>query len=149
MLEIMVAIIISGIVIATAYSVYLYMNSMFIKFSSSKKEMKTYFELTTIINKEFSTAKYVEMKNSRELNMVFTDKVIVYVFNDENVLRTFNQHTDTFEVKINDVVYNNLHQQNKTWVDYLEISIQQKDKSEVLSFIKDYGAISKVEEVKE
>ena len=68
-LEVLVSIVISGIVISTAYSVYVFTHKQFFKFTSAKTEIRDYFELSNVLNREFETAKKVIKTGEQEIEI--------------------------------------------------------------------------------
>lgn len=147
MIEVLASMIISSVIISIAYSVYAYTYSGFSRFTGAKKEMSRYFQLSSILNQEFETAKKVIKENTREIEMQFADKKINYSFDDEYVIRTMDQIEDTFFLNVTEVEMNTLGtQSNKTTVEYLKVTIKDEGGDKSLSFYKNYGAIIKMED---
>lgn len=147
MIEIMVAIIISGIVISTAYSVFLYTHSMFFKFTKAKSELKTYFELSSMLFQEVENSKFIERVGEREVKFEYTDKSVNYKFDDKFVVRTLQEHYDTFNIHVNEVELTTIKSENSNWVDDIQLAVDNKGEQQTLSFHKNYGAITKIEEL--
>ena len=75
-LEVMVSIVISGIVISIAYSVFIFTHKQFFRFTSIKTEIKNYFELTEVLNNDFETANKVVKKSDQEIEMQLLEKLV-------------------------------------------------------------------------
>lgn len=142
-LEVLVAIVISGIVISTAYSVYIYSGKQFFRFKTIKAGITDYFEFTSTLNRDFEAANKVVKKSDYEMEMQLAKKNINYQFESNYILRTINLNTDTFFFFVENVEYTTLNQlSNEPVIDYLKLTI--KDNS--IAYYKDYGAVAKIEE---
>ena len=142
-LEVLVAIVISGIVVSTAYSVYIYSGKQFFKFRMVKAEITNYFEFTSTITRDFESAKKVVQKSDYEMEMQLPNQNINYQFEPTYILRTFHLQTDTFFFTVENMEYNTLNKfSNEPRVDYLKLTL----KNNSLTYYKDYGAIAKIEE---
>lgn len=142
-LEVLVAIVISGIVISTAYSVYVYSGKQFFRFKTIKAEITDYFEFYSTLTRDFEAAKKVIKKNEYEIEMQLTEQNINYQFESTYILRTLNVQIDTFFFNVENLEYNMLNElTNEPVIEYLKLTV--KDNS--LSYYKDYGAIAKIEE---
>ena len=141
-LEVLVAIVISGIVISTVYSVYVFTHKQYFKFNAAQSKMRNYFEFSTTINRDFEKAKKVIMLNNYEIELQLVEQNINYQFNNEAVIRTVNLNTDTFHFTVNDIEFNLVNELSKEkLIDYLKMNINDN----ALSFYKNYGAITKLE----
>ena len=128
-LEIMVAIVISGVVMSTAYSVYIFVNKQYIKLNTIKADVRDYFEFSSTISRDFELAQ--------------TDKTINYQFEHEYVLRNINFQTDTFFFSATDILINTLAEfKEEQVVDFVKMKVKDNE----FSFYKNYGAIAKIEE---
>ena len=142
-LEVLVAIVISGIVVSTAYSVYIYSGKQFFKFRAVKAETTNYFEFTSTITRDFESAKKVVQKSDYEMEMQLANQNINYQFESTYILRTINLQIDTFFFTVENMEYNTLNKlSNEPVVDYLKLTL----KNNSLTYYKDYGAIIKIEE---
>lgn len=142
-LEVLVAIVISGIVVSTAYSVYIYSGKQFFKFRTVKAEITNYFEFTSTITRDFESAKKVVQKSDYEMEMQLSNQNINYQFEPTYILRTIHLQTDTFFFTVENMDYNTLNKlSNEPMVDYLKLTL----KNNSLTYYKDYGAIAKIEE---
>lgn len=145
LLEIMIAIFLSGIVISAIYSGYYFTHQQFFKFTGIKTEIRNYFELSEVLNREFETAKKVVRKSSREIEIEMIDKVIHYSFNEEQILRTLDERVDTFFFKINGVEMSGFNVSGEVLVDYLTLTIKEGKNTKQLSLYKGYGAVIQIE----
>ena len=146
MMEMMVSIVISGIVISTAYSVYVFTHKQFFKFTLVKSEIRDYFELSNVLNREFETAKKVIKKGSQEIEVVLIDKRVNYSFYNDYILRVVNNHTDTFHFTVSDVKMNVVNElKEEPLIDNLTLIIDDNKGEEYLSLHKNYGAILMIE----
>lgn len=146
-LEVMVSIVISGIVISIAYSVFIFTHKQFFRFTSIKTEIKNYFELTEILNNDFETANKVVKKSDQEIEMQLVEKNINYFFDTDYILRTVDSKTDTFfftASNLNFTVINELKEE--PLIESLKLNIEDKSGEKTMSFYKNYGAILEVEE---
>ena len=142
-LEIMVAIIISGVVMSTAYSVYIFVNKQYIKLNTIKADVRDYFEFSSTVSRDFELAKKVVKTNDYSISMEQTDKTINYQFEGEYVLRTIHFQTDTFFFSARDILINTIAEfKEEQVVDFVKIKVKDND----FSFYKNYGAIAKIEE---
>jgi prepilin-type N-terminal cleavage/methylation domain-containing protein len=142
MLELMVSILISGIIISAAYSVFIFSNKQFFKFTAIKTNIRDYFELSSTLKRDFEMAKKVIKKSDEQVEMQLTDKNINYQFGANYITRSTDLHTDTFMFPTADIELNTLANNNENLIDYLKLNV----KDNTLSFYKDYGAIAKLEE---
>lgn len=142
-LEVMVAIVISGIVISTVYTVYVFTYKQFFKYTSIKAEIRNYFEFSQVFNTDFEQAKTIVKIDEQEIEMKWLNKMVDYEFDDEYILRTVDDHMDTF-LLVNSAFELNLVDPSKEngLVDYLRITV----KDQPLSFYKNYGAQTKIKE---
>ena len=139
----MVAIVISGVVMSTAYSVYIFVNQQYIKLNTIKADVRDYFEFSSAISRDFELAKKVVKVNDYNLSMQQTDKTINYQFESEYVLRAINLHTDTFFFSATNLLINTLAEfKEEQVVDFVKMKVKDND----FSFYKNYGAIAKIEE---
>lgn len=141
-LELMVAILISGIIISAAFSVFIFSNKQFFKFTAIKTDIRDYFELSSTLKRDFEMAKKVIKKSDEQVEMQLTDKNINYQFGANYITRTTTLHTDTFMFPSTNIQLNTLTNKNENLIDYLKLNV----KDNTLSFYKDYGAIAKLEE---
>lgn len=142
-LEIMVAIVISGVVMSTAYSVYIFVNQQYIKLNTIKADVRDYFEFSSTISRDFELAKKVVKTNDYTISMEQTDKTINYQFEGEYVLRVINFHTDTFFFAATNLLINTVAEfQEEQAVDFVKMKVKDNE----FSFYKNYGAIAKIEE---
>lgn len=142
-LEVLVAIVISGIVVSTAYSVYIYSGKQFFKFRAVKAEITNYFEFTSTITRDFESAKKVVQKSDYEMEMQLPNQNINYQFEPTYILRTIHLQTDTFFFTVENMEYNTFNKlSNEPMVDYLKLTL----KNNSLTYYKDYGAIAKIED---
>ena len=147
LLEIMIGIILSGFVVSAIYSGYVFTYQQFYKFSSIKTEIRNYFELSEVLNREFENAKKVIKKSSNEIQIELIDKTINYSFNDIYILRTVVEQTDTFFFAVTAVKINTLNElMQEPIVDYMVLTIGEEEKVKSLSCYKNYGAITLIEE---
>lgn len=142
MLELMVSILISGIIISAAYSVFIFSNKQFFKFTAIKTNIRDYFELSSTLKRDFEMAKKVIKKSDDQVEMQLTDKSINYQFLANYITRSTDLHIDTFMFPSTDIELNILANTNENLIDYLKLNV----KDNTLSFYKDYGAIAKLEE---
>lgn len=143
-IEIMVAIIISGIVISTAYSVYLFTYKQVFRFSGIKEEIRDYFELSEVLNNDVENAKKIIEKNNREVQMQLSGKTIDYLFDDDMILRNMENRTDTFLFLVSALQLNSIDLPNSAMlIDNINITTADNN---ILSFHKDYGAVIYIEE---
>lgn len=145
-LEILVSIVISGIVISTVYSVYVFTYKQFFRFTSVKTEIRDYFELSDVLNREFETSKKVIKKGYQEIEIQLIDKNVNYSFNYSHILRTINDHTDTFYFAVDDVEMNIVNElKEEQLINYLKLTLDDDKGDKSLSFHKNYGAILMIE----
>lgn len=147
LLELMIAILLSGFVISAIYSGYVFTYKQFYKFTSIKTEIRNYFELTEVLNREFENAKKVTKKSSTEIQIESIDKTIYYSFNDNTIIRTVAEQTDTFFFGVTAIKMNTINELTQDpIVDYLVLTIGNEEKEKSLSFYKYYGAVTLIEE---
>jgi len=145
-IEVMVSIVISGIVISTAYSVYVFTYKQFFRFASVKTEIRNYFELSSVLTRDFETAKKVIKKGNQEVEIQLIDNQINYSFFNNHILRTINYHTDTFYFVVSDVEMNIINElKEEPLIDYLKLTLDDDAGDKFLSLHKNYGAILMIE----
>ncbi|OFY93711.1 MAG: hypothetical protein A3K10_17215 [Bacteroidetes bacterium RIFCSPLOWO2_12_FULL_31_6] len=146
-LEVMVSIVISGIVISIAYSVFIFTHKQFFRFTSIKTEIKNYFELTEVLNNDFETANKVVKKSDQEIEMQLLEKNINYFFDTDYILRTVDSKTDTFFFTVSNLNYTIINElKEEPLIESLMLNIEDKSGEKIMSFYKNYGAILEVEE---
>jgi len=146
-LEVLFSIVISGIIISTAYSIYVYTYQRFYRFTEIKTEIRDYFEFNATLNRELETSKKIIQLNQDELEVQLVDKTIIYAFQADYVLRTLESSTDTFFFPVSTIdisVINELSEE--LLVDYIELEAVDDGGTKSFSFYKDYGAITKIED---
>jgi prepilin-type N-terminal cleavage/methylation domain-containing protein len=144
LLEIMIAILLSGIVISAIYSGYFFTHKQFFRFNAIKTEIRNYFELSEVLNREFETAKKIVKTGSQQIEIELIDKTVNYSFNTDYILRTIGNRIDTFFIGVTNVEMNVINElAEEPLVDYTELSIKEKDN--ILSLYKNYGAIAKID----
>ncbi len=142
LIEIIVAMFLSAIVISAVYSGYLFTHKQFYKFSSIKTEIRTYFQLAEVMNREFETAKRIIKKSGRNLEIEMIDQSIQYSFESDYIVRTVREQTDTFLFKVNTVDVEGFTIENDFVIDHLVLSM---DNNKTVSLFKEYGAIVQIE----
>lgn len=141
-LEVMVAIVVSGIVISTVYSVYIFTYKQFLKYTTIKAEIRTYFEFSQVFNNDFEKAKTVIKKDKHTFELSHLNKSIFYEFDEEYISRTNEYKTDTFFLQNEIIEISVLNNLSKIYlIDYLKITVDDK----TLSFYKNYGPTYKIE----
>ncbi len=146
LLEVLFSIIISGIVISTAYSVYVFTHKQFFIFTSAKTEIRNYFELSNVLNREFETAKKVIKKGPQEIEIELINNRINYSFHNDYILRTIKTHTDTFSFSVVDVEMNVVNElKEEQVIDYMKLTMDEEEGGRSMSMYKNYGAILKIE----
>jgi len=146
-LEVIASIIISGLVISSAYSILIYTHQQFFKFTNVKTEIRNYFELSSTLNREFETAKKIIQLSHQEIELQFTDKKINYSFNNDYILRTLNYQTDTFFFPVSAIEINVINElSEELLIDYVNLSTVDNGGNKSLSLSKNYGAIIKIED---
>lgn len=142
-LEIMVAIVISGVVMSTAYSVYVFVNQQYIKLNTIKADVRDYFEFSSTISRDFELAHKVIKTNDYAIEMHQTERNIHYQFDHAYVLRTIHFQTDTFFFSATNLLINTLTEfKEEQVVDFVKMKVKDNE----FSFYKNYGAIAKIEE---
>ena len=144
-LELIVAIFLSGIVISAVYSGYAFTHQQFFKFTAIKTEIRNYFTLAGVLNREFESAKKVLKISSREIEIEMIDEKIHYSFNTEYIIRTLNEQTDTFSFKISDVTMDVFQVEDQYFVEYITLTLDDKGKEKPLTLYKSYGAVIQIE----
>lgn len=136
-LEIMVAIIISGMVISTVYTAYVFTYKQFFKFTSIKAEIRNYFEFSQVFNTDFEKAKAIIKIDEQEVEMQWLNNRVAYEFDENFILRTVDVHVDTFFLINSDLEFKLIDESKEDGlIDYLRITV----KDQPLSFYKNYGA---------
>lgn len=143
LIEIIVAMFLSAIVISAVYSGYLFTHKQFFRFTSIKTEIRNYFQFSEVLNREFETSKRVLKKGARRLDIEMIDKTINYSFENDFIVRSIDEQTDTFFFKIEGIEINGVTIKNDFIIDHLVLSM---DDDKAFSFYKPYGAIVQIEE---
>ena len=73
LLEIVISLFLSSIVISAVYSGYVFTHKQFFKFTDIKTEIRNYFELSEVLNREFYMAKKVLKKGERKIEIQMMD----------------------------------------------------------------------------
>ena len=142
LLEIVISLFLSSIVISAVYSGYVFTHKQFFKFTDIKTEIRNYFELSEVLNREFYMAKKVLKKGERKIEIQMMDKTINYSFDNDFIVRSIEEQTDTFLFKIDNVEINSFNLESKSFVDYMVLTM---DRDKYLSLYKSYGAIVQLE----
>jgi len=145
LLEIVVALFLSGIVISAVYSGYVFTHQQFFKFTTIKTEIRYYFELAEVLNREFEIAKKVFKKGDREIEIELIDKVVQYSFGEEQIVRRLYERTDTFFFNVEEVEMSDFNVSEELLIDYLTLTIKENENTKTLSLFKDYGAVIQIE----
>lgn len=145
LIEIIVALFLSGFVISAVYSGYVFTHKQFYKFTTIKSDIRNYFELSEVLNREFETSKKVIKKGNREIEIELIDRVIQYSFNEEQIVRRLDGSVDTFFFKIEGVEMSAFDVSEEMLVDHLSLTIDENEKTKSLSLYKDYGAVIQIE----
>ena len=146
-LEVMVSIVISGIVISIAYSVFIFTHKQFFRFTSIKTEIRNYFELTEVLNNDFETANKVVKKSDQEIEMQLLEKNINYFFDTDYILRTVDSKTDTFFFTVSNLNFTVINElKEEPLIESLKLNMEDKSGDKMMSFYKNYGVILEVEE---
>ena len=106
LLEIIVALFLSGIVISAVYSGYVFTHQQFFKFTTIKTEIRNYFELLEVLNREFETSKKVIKKGDREIEVEMIDRVtkivpwfwILSYVDNNSIVQSFSLKTTVNEI---------------------------------------------------
>jgi hypothetical protein len=97
-----------------------------------------------VLNREFETAKKIVKTGSQQIEIELIDKTVNYSFNTDYILRTIGNRIDTFFIGVTNVEMNVINElAEEPLVDYTELSIKEKDN--ILSLYKNYGAIAKID----
>lgn len=146
-LELMIAIILSGMVIGTAYSVYTFTHQQLYHFSSIKSDMRNFYEFSEVLNRDVENASKIIKKSEYEIELQQLGKNVVYEFRNDFVLRYHQNNLDTFFFTVNQLEFNVLNElKEDPLVEYISLNIEDKGKNKTLSFYKNYGAIIYFEE---
>lgn len=146
-LELMVAIILSGMVIGTAYSVYTFTHQQLYHFSSIKTEIRNYYEFSEVLNRDVENASKIIKRNEYEIELQQLGRNVTYEFKNDFVLRYHQNNLDTFFFAINQLELNVLNEiKEELLVDYIRLNIADEGKNKTLSIYKNYGAIIYFEE---
>jgi len=147
LLEVLIALLISGLVISAAYSGFLFTHKQFNKFKGITTELRDYFTMSEVLNREFENAKKVVKKSKYEIEIKEIDKSINYKFNSDYILRSIANETDTFWFNTTNIEMEVVNEITELpLVYYLKLSFENEERDESLSFYKSYGAISKIEQ---
>ena len=73
------------------------------------------------------------------------DGKISYVFNNDYILRTYNDQIDTFSFKINKIEMDEVQVNDESLVNYLELIINNEQQEQSFTMYKNYGAIVQIE----
>ncbi len=138
MIELMVAMIVSSIVIGIALTVYMNLNQYYLDFKDKGKKDCDLLMLVSTLRADMDKSYEVHGDNS-ELTMVFeAGKTIQYSFEDNLMLRTVNEVTDTFYNPVQEIEVNYLDNENK-YVNDLLIDIKQGEFIFPLHITKEYS----------
>lgn len=142
-LEVMVGMVLSGMVISTVYSVYMYSHKNLFKFAEVQSNLRSFHEFSSVLNSDFEQAKKVVKINAEEIEIKTNDKIIRYEFQEEYTVRSLNQHMDTFFISTTVFNLNVVNELSKEpLIDYIELTINNSP----MSYYKNYGAVIKLEE---
>jgi prepilin-type N-terminal cleavage/methylation domain-containing protein len=100
LIEIIVALFLSAIIISAVYSGYLFTHQQFFRFAAVKTEIRNYFKLAEVLNREFETSKRVLKIGERRVDIELIDKTIKYTFENDFILRRVNEQVDSFFVNL-------------------------------------------------
>ena len=149
LLEIMISLLISGIVISAVYSGYVFTHQQFLKFTGIKTEIRNYFELSEVLNREFENAKKVTTKRNREIEIELINKTINYSFETDYIVREIikENQTDTFFFAVSDVEINVINTStSEPLVDYVKLTLKDNENEKSISLYKQYGALARIAE---
>ena len=147
LLEVLIALVISGLVISMAYSGFLFAHTQFNKFKGITTELRDYFTLSEVLNREFENANKVVKKSNYEIEIQQIDNTIKYTFENDYIVRTVTNRTDTFWFQTSNIEMNVINETiDQQLIDYLKLNFQDDKREQSLSFMKNYEAISKIEQ---
>lgn len=136
LLEVMVGIIISGFVMGIGYSVFVYGHKYYSKSTTIKQEMVNYFEFSGAFIRDAENAVKIVQASSDEVEFITPEHSTTYAFHSDIILRTKNQHIDTFHLKMDNIHLELL--QGTELVNYIHLTNEMEE----LSYYKSYGAVA-------
>ncbi|RYE25512.1 MAG: hypothetical protein EOP51_03840 [Sphingobacteriales bacterium] len=103
LMEVTVAMLLSGLTISICYTAYGITSSYFNEYYAKNNLAIRAAQLKQALENDFSKG-YLVIKQNEEIIVKIDSNQIIYVFNDEHILRRLvTLHIDTFKIKTNDV----------------------------------------------
>jgi len=144
LIEIVVALAISSIVLAIAYSCYNIVGNNFIQQKEKNSRIHNFHLLHSLLMHDFNKSQLVERKNETTLSLYFAENMITYQFEDGlYVLRKFdNLRADTFPINYDEVSINTLvgNIKNTKVVNAIKVQSTLYQKPITLNVEKQYAA---------
>ena len=78
LLEVLAAILISGIVMSSAYSFYVYTHQKLLSYNAIKNEMRDYFNLRSLLQREIEGAKKITKIDNYSILIQSLEQTITY-----------------------------------------------------------------------
>jgi hypothetical protein len=141
-IEIIVALFLSAIVISAVYSGYVFTHQQFFKFTSVKTEIRNYYKVSEVLHRDFEISKKILKKGPRKIALEQLDKTIAYTFEEDFIVRTIQERTDTFFLKVEGIELKGIQLKNDFVLEHLHLNLS---KERTLSLTKTYGAILQIE----
>lgn len=136
LLEVMVGVIISGFIMGIGYSVFVYSHKYYTKSTNINREMVNYFEFSGVFIRDAEQATKIVQRSIDEIDLIASNQSTTYAFHSDVILRTKNQHVDTFQLSMDNIQLELL--EGTELVNYIHLS----NEAEELSFYKSYGAVA-------
>ena len=142
MIELLVAMVVSGIVIAVAYQVYLIATQQFSEYKKINDKVTTLAVLKGLLNSDFFMCTTVIQRSESSIEVQMNEKLINYEWNDRYLLRTSDNIRDTFflEVASADLLFGKQQGGQGELIDELKLISKEGDHEQIFCFYKQYSA---------
>lgn len=140
LLELLVAMAITGIVISISGIVYNMLGRQFHSFHEANERISSAFALHSRLSSDFINASLIELNEEGMLVRQANKEPVQYRFTDKAIMRIDQYRTDTFRVGAEEVkFYSREEVKEEGLVDELHFSATVLEQPETFRFIKQYG----------
>lgn len=140
LMEITVAMLISGLVISICYTAYGLIQGYYIRFEDKNKTSSIVLDLKHVLERDFFKAAHI-IRTKQGIVVQQDSLVVDYIFNDKQVLRQIeNLHTDTFTMPLQKIgfYFEGREAQVTDTVDRINLELQMNKDTKVPVQINKY-----------
>ncbi len=143
LVELLVAMIITGIVVGITYQVYIMANRQFNSYKSGNEKLSQIIVFKGLLHTDFFQSSSVSKSLEKGIEVVYSDKKILYEWNDKYLLRNDNGLRDTFFINIRSSemkFHNFIQMKTNGLLDELVLVFEETGSEHSFCFFKKYSA---------